>query len=469
MGQYPVINLSLKSAKQPDFNLAYSCIKDDIVREFERHKYIIESKNISSEDKDFYKRICAREDDKKLYVTSLKFLCECLDKYHGKKAIILIDEYDVPLENSYFEGFYDDMIKFIRSLFESALKTNNSIEFAVLTGCLRISKESIFTGLNNLDIISILNNYYSEYFGFTENEVKEMLNFYGASSKFDMVKTWYDGYLFGNTEVYNPWSTVKIAKDLYKDIDVIPTSYWANTSSNSIVRSLIDRADLTTKDEIESLIMGKTIEKPVHEDITYDEIYKSMDNLWNFMFFTGYLKKVSQKYDDKENLLELKIPNEEVEYIFRNKILDWFNEQIKTKDLGKLNNAIIDGNTEIFQKKLSKLLRESISFNDTYENFYHGFLLGILMNMRDYKIKSNRETVNGRSDIYIKSPSLFEKSIIIEIKVADSIKNIRSAADNALKQIEEKKYDMELKDEGYEEILKYGIAFYKKDCIIKKL
>lgn len=487
MGQYPVINLSLKSAKQPSSELAYECIKSDIAREFERHKYVIESNNISSKDKDFFKRICEREDDEKLYVTSLKFLCECLEKYHRKKVIILIDEYDVPLENSYFEGFYNNMIKFIRSLFESALKTNNSLEFAVLTGCLIIKETptpnvvgvsdshkrqafgSLLTGLNNLDIISILNNYYSEYFGFTENEVEKMLDFYEVSSKFPTVKTWYNGYLFGDTEVYNPWSTVKIVKDLYKDIDVIPTSYWANTSSNSIVRSLIDRADLTTKEEIENLIMGKTIEKPVHEDITYDEIYKSTDNLWNFMFFTGYLKKVSQRYTEKENLLELKIPNEEVEYIFRNKILDWFNEQIKTRDLFAMYEAMFSGDILTFENELVSVLEESISFNDSYENFYHGFFLGTLMNIKNYKVKSNREVGNGRSDIIVKYPNRRGKAVIIELKVAKSTKELAAKCSEGLKQIEKNRYDMELVNEGYEDILKYGIAFYKKDCMIKKL
>lgn len=360
------------------------------------------------------------------------------------------------------------MVKFLRSLFEPALKTNDSLEFAVLTGCLRISKESIFTGLNNLDIISILNNYYSEYFGFTEKEVKEMLDFYGVSSKFDMIKAWYNGYLFGNTEVYNPWSTIKIVKDLYKDSNVLPSSYWANTSSNSIVRSLIERADLTVKEEIERLITDETIEVPVHEDVTYEEIYDSMDNLWNFLFFTGYLKKIEEKVNKEgQKSLVLKIPNKEVKFIFKDKISKWFKDEINKKNLDDLYNAIPEGNTEVFQRELRKLLRESISFNDSYENFYHGFLLGVLMNMKGYIIKSNRETGNGRSDIYIKSPSLLEKSIIIEIKTADSIKNIGKAADDAINQIDEREYDMELKDEGYEDVLKYGIAFYKKDCLIK--
>ena len=399
---------------------------------------------------------------------SIYFLSNCLEKYHDKKVIILIDEYDVPLENSYFEGFYDKMVKFIRSLFESALKTNDSLEFAVITGCLRISKESIFTGLNNLEIISILNKYYSEHFGFVHEEVKKMLEDYGISSKETLVEEWYDGYTFGKSKVYNPWSVIKIVKDLYKDKNTLPSSYWANTSSNSIVKSLIEKADLTTREEIEELIAGGTIEKPIHEDITYDEIYNNTDNLWNFMFFTGYLKKVNERMDNtNKKFLSLKIPNEEIRYIFRYKVLDWFSEKVKVKDLSILYSAIIDGNVEIFQKELKKLLRESISFNDAYENFYHGFVVGVLMNMSDYIIKSNREGGTGRSDVYIKSPSVLERAVILEFKIADNIKQLDAKCNEAISQIEAKEYDMDLRNEGYEDIIEYGIAFYKKDCMIK--
>ncbi|MBV7276667.1 AAA family ATPase, partial [Clostridium sp. PL3] len=284
MGQYPVINLSLKSAKQPTFELALKCIKDELVDEFRRHNYILKSDKLIKE-KEEYEKIEKKESGAELYVTALKFLSQCLEKYHNKKVIILIDEYDVPLENAFFEGFYDKMISFIRSLFESALKTNSSMEFSIITGCLRISRESVFTGLNNLDIISILNDHYDEYFGFTQNEVNMILEDYGLSEKEELTKSWYNGYIFGQAQVYNPWSVVKFVKDLHKNKNVLPTSYWANTSSNSIVKSLIEKADAVTKSEIELLIEGKTIEKPVHEDITYDEIYDSLDNLWNFMFF----------------------------------------------------------------------------------------------------------------------------------------------------------------------------------------
>jgi hypothetical protein len=467
IGKYPVINLSLKSAKQPSFELALKCLKDEITDEFRRHSYVLESDKLKDEKEKYLKITTAQEDDE-LYVTALKFLSHCLEKYHEKKVIILIDEYDVPLENSFFRGFYDKMIDFIRSLFESALKTNPSLEFAVITGCLRISKESIFTGLNNLDIISILNEYYDEYFGFTQEEVSKILKDYNLSEKEELTKNWYNGYIFGKTNVYNPWSVVKFVKDLYKNKNVFPTSYWANTSSNSIVKSLIERADSATKKEIELLIEGKTIEKPIHEDITYGEIYDTMDNLWNFMFFTGYFKKVAERVDEtNQKYLTLEIPNEEVKYIFRTKVLRWFDERVKTKDLSVLFTSIFNKDTETFQKELNKLLKETISFNDAYENFYHGFLVGVLLNMHEHIVKSNREGGSGRSDIYIKSLSIFEPAIIIELKVCKDPKDIFKKSDEALAQIEEKQYDLELKEEGYEDIIKYGISFYRKDCIIK--
>ncbi|WP_252237323.1 AAA family ATPase [Clostridium sp. ZBS17] len=467
MGQYPVINLSLKSAKQPNFELAFKCMKEEITNEFRRHEYILKSDKLNNE-KEQYLRIVKGDDEDGLYITSLKFLSQCLEKYNNKKVIILIDEYDVPLENAFFEGFYDKMIAFLRSLFESALKTNSSLEFSVITGCLRISRESIFTGLNNLNIVSILNDRYAEHFGFTDGEVKKILKDYKVEEKYGVIKEWYNGYIFGSTNVYNPWSVVKYVYDLLPNINAFPTSYWANTSSNSIVRSLIERADSVTKREIESLIEGKTIEKKVHEDITYNEMYDSMDNLWNFMFFTGYFKKVSERMDEEDNhYITLKIPNKEVKYIFKNKILKWFHDKVKVKDLSKMYSAIFSKDVETFQKELNAMLRQTISFNDAYENFYHGFTLGVLANMHDFLVKSNREAGDGRSDIFIKSLSIFEPCVILELKVCDKPKDIFKKCDEALAQIDAKNYEEELKEEGYENIIKYGISFYRKDCVIK--
>ncbi|MFT8352126.1 AAA family ATPase [Clostridium saccharoperbutylacetonicum] len=467
MGKYPVINLSLKSAKQPTFELAYISIRRRIAEEYKRHEYILDNKELKHE-KERYLKILKEQGEEGDYIDSLYFLCECLEKYHNKKVIILIDEYDVPLENAFFEGFYDRMIAFIRSLFESALKTNSSLEFSVITGCLRISRESIFTGLNNLEIISILNKSYSEYFGFTREDLSVILNDYNLLEKEELIKKWYNGYIFGDNEVYNPWSVIKFVKDLVADRNAFPTSYWANTSSNSIVRSLIEKADMATKKEIELLIEGKTIEKPVHEDITYDEIYDTMDNLWNFMFFTGYFKKVNERISEtNQKYLELEIPNEEVKYIFRRKVLRWFEDKIKVKDLSKLYTAIINRDTEVFEVELGRLLMETISFNDYYENFYHGFVVGILANMHDYIIKSNREGGTGRSDLFIKSVSKRGVAIVIEFKIAKDIDELEKRAEDALKQIKEKGYDMELKSEGYKNIIKYGISFFEKDCYVK--
>ena len=468
MGKYPVINLSLKSAKQGSLDLAFQCIREEISNEFKRHKYIIESDLLKTE-KEHFMKIVNNDKDMSLYITALKFLSDCLNKYHNEKVIILIDEYDVPLENAFFEGFYKEMIGFIRSLFESALKTNSSLEFSVITGCLRISKESIFTGLNNLKIISILDDRYAEHFGFTDDEVIKICEDYNIQQKYETIKQWFNGYIFGETNVYNPWSVMQYVDDLKANINRLPKSYWANTSSNSIVKSLIERADDITKGEIEALIEGKTIEKPVHEDMTYDDVYDNLDNLWNFMFFTGYFKKISERMDEntQENFVELAIPNLEVKYIFRTKILKWFNEHIKLCDMTKMFNAIINKNVELFEIELNKLLLDTISFNDAYENFYHGFLVGVLSNMKGYIVKSNREGGTGRSDLFIKSVSRQGIAIVVEFKIANNIDDLEKKADEAIEQIEDRKYDMELISEGYKNIFKYGIAFYKKDCLIK--
>ena len=468
MGKYPVINLSLKSAKQRSLDLAFQCIREEISNEFKRHKYIIESDLLKAE-KEHFMKIVNNDKDMSLYITALKFLSDCLNKYHNEKVIILIDEYDVPLENAFFEGFYKEMIGFIRSLFESALKTNSSLEFSVITGCLRISKESIFTGLNNLKIISILDDRYAEHFGFTDEEVVKICDDYNMEQKYETIKQWFNGYIFGETNVYNPWSVMQYVDDLKANINRLPKSYWANTSSNSIVKSLIERADDITKGEIEALIEGKTIEKPVHEDITYDDVYDNLDNLWNFMFFTGYFKKISERMDEntQESFVELAIPNLEVKYIFRTKVLKWFNEQIKLYDMTKLFNAIVNKEPELFEVELNNLLLDTISFNDAYENFYHGFLAGVLSNMKGYIVKSNREGGTGRSDLFIKSVSRRGIAIVIEFKIANDIDDLEKKADEAIEQIEDRRYDMELRSEGYKNIFKYGIAFYKKDCLVR--
>ena len=462
LGQYPVICISLKSARQPDFEKAFIMLKRQIADEFRRHKYVTDS--LEESDKLRYNLIMNETDEDAQYLDALAFLSRILNEYHKRKVIILMDEYDVPLENAYFKGFYDKMTDFIRSLFESALKTNPNLEFAVITGCLRISKENIFTGLNNLEIISIMNTNYAEYFGFTQEEVECMLSYYGIEEKKEEAKKWYDGYFFGNTEVYNPWSVINYVKAASADHGAFPKPYWANTSSNSIVRELVERADSSVKQEMEELIAGGTIEKPVHEDITYDEVYKTEDNLWNFLFFTGYLKKQSERFDGETIYLTLALPNTEVKLIYRNTILDWFNQNIKKKDFSALYRGILQRETDVLEREISKNLMETISFFDYKEDYYHGFLAGLLKMMDGYILKSNRESGLGRSDLLLLSPAYEGVAVIMELKITDSFAQLNDSARQALCQIKEKKYDAELKLEGYHTFIYYGISFFKKLC-----
>ena len=464
MGQYPVISLSLKSAKQPDFTKALLMLKRQIAEEFRRHQHIIGK--LSGNSLSRYISIMEETGDENQYLDALAFLSRVLKEIYGKNSIILLDEYDVPLENAYFNGFYKQMTDFIRSLFESALKTNPNLEFAVVTGCLRITKESIFTGLNNLKMVSVLDISYSEYFGFTQQEIDLLLHSYNISGRQDEVKSWYDGYLFGKTEVYNPWSILMYVDNLRQDSNSMPKPYWANTSSNGIVRELVERSDNSVKQEMEELIAGGTIEKPVHEEITYEDIYKTTDNLWNFLFFTGYLKKVAARLEDVTTYITLAIPNQEVKYIYQNTILDWFGTKLRQKNLTGFYEALLQKDTLQLERELSKNLMETISFYDYREDYYHGFLGGLLKMMDGYTIKSNRESGFGRSDLLLLSAPYDGLAIIIEIKVADTYAQLEEKAEAALKQIEEKQYDAELTLEGYHTFIKYGISFYKKLCRI---
>lgn len=466
-GQYPVIKLSLKSAKQPSYKMAYGCLKDEIIYEFDRHRYVLFGDRLSEEEKQNYQAILDKSAEPEVYATALKLLSSSLKKYHGRNVIILIDEYDVPLENSYFRGFYDQMIDFIRSLFESALKTNDALEFALVTGCLRISKESIFTGLNNLEINSVISNNYAEYFGFTGEEVEEMLRNYGLEEKRQEVKQWYDGYLFGETEVYNPWSIINYVKTAISESQPFPKPYWSNTSSNSIIRELIEEADSDTKEEIQMLIDGQTIEKMVHEDITYEDIHKSKDNLWNFLFFTGYLKKVGLRFEEDTIYLSLSIPNKEVRYIYRSTIQEWFDQQVKAIDFQPFYQAVLDGNSEEMEDFLSELLERSISYYDNKEAFYHGVMVGLFGGLLGYEIKSNREYGNGRPDLVL-SPYNPRKSVIIfEFKSCKKYNQMAAGCKAALDQIEEKDYAAPFLDKGYTKIMKYGICFCEKTCMVE--
>ena len=484
MCRYPVIHLTLKSAKQRNFQSAYAQLTDEISREFERHQYLLHSPALLRHKKERFLNIMEKNTDYDHYANSLKFLSDCIYEHTKKKPLVFIDEYDVPLEAAYSGGFYSEMIDFIRSLFESVLKNNLSLEFAVITGCLRISKESIFTGLNNLDIISIRNQEYSEHFGFLEKEVKEMLSFYGCETSYSKIKDWYDGYYFGNTNIYNPWSVIKFVKALTWNPSAKPEPYWANTSSNSIVKDVLVRTDISTKKQLERLIQGETILIQIMEELTYNDISNNKknnkDNFWNFLFFTGYLTKVkelsgkelekTQKQDftelDADQIYALvKIPNREIRSIYKNVIREWF-EEITINYQEELYTATLHGETEKMQASINYMLMQSISFYDSRESFYHGFMLGLYKNLECYHIKSNRESGAGRSDLIFYPENLEKPAIIMEFKHVSKPKQMENGCTRALQQIENEKYDYELADTGYK-VLKYGICFCGKSCMVE--
>ena len=488
MGQYPVINMTLKSAKQGDFYNAFTMLRGEIIGEFSRHDYLLKSDAIDDKKKQKFREIISGDldwDKRKWeikdkeeraeafkqevgkYAVALKTLSELLKKHHGKNVIILIDEYDVPLENAWFRGFYDEMVTFIRSLFESALKTNDALERAVVTGCLRISKESIFTGLNNLEVNSIRGRSFGEYFGFTQEETEAMLRDYGLESKIQEVKKWYDGYLFGDAEVYNPWSVTKYVKEHVSAPDCFPEPYWANTSSNSIIKELIEDADEGQREELDTLINGGTIEKQIHEDITYGDIHENEDNLWNFLFFTGYMRKVSERHDGKNIYVTMRIPNFEVGYIYENQISSWFDKIVKTTDRGDLHKAVIARDTKEISRVLTELLKKSISTFDSAESFYHGYLLSMLIGVHDYVAKSNREEGDGRPDIVLYPMNPEDPAYIFEIKKRKKFNEMKAGVQEAFDQIRDKKYEEGILDDGYAGVISYGVCFCKKSCIVE--
>lgn len=467
-GKYPVINLSLKAAKQPTYEMAIASLIDEIAKEFKRHVYVLSGGSLTEDDEWRFQAIMNRKAEQVEVVKALDFLSICLARYHGERTIILLDEYDVPLENAYFQGFYEQMLDFIRSLFESSLKTNASLEFAIITGCLRISRESIFTGLNNLEVYSILNPWFADDFGFTEEEVNELLRFYNLEDKYLEVKRWYDGYWFGKTDIYNPWSIINYVKVCLADRNALPRPYWSNTSSNSIIRELVEKADYGVRKEIESLIAGEMIRKPVHEDITYDSIYESQDNLWNFLFFTGYLKSSGEDVEDDTNYVNLMIPNTEIRTIYKKTILAWFDKKVRKIDCSQLIRALETGDCDFAGDFISEQLLDTISFYDYAENYYHGFLMGLLKSAGNYLVFSNRESGLGRPDIILKTLSVRGCAIILEIKVSSAFQGMEKGCQMALHQIEQMNYEVELRAEGYNNIKKYGVCFYHKECMIRR-
>lgn len=467
-GKYPVIMLSLKSMGQPSYKLSFSLFKQIINREFGRHKEVLQSDDVLPSDKKLFEEIFNSTAEDSAYVNAIRLLSDCLYAVYGKNVIILIDEYDVPLENSYFKGFYDEMADLIRSVFESALKTNPYLEFGILTGCLRVSKESIFTGLNNLNVNSLNTLPFSDCFGFTEQEVLQMTKDFGIENRFTEVKEWYDGYIFGKTEIYNPWSVISYVADASQDSSSLPKTYWSNTSSNEILHELVIKGHEDTHMLIESLVNGATITKPVFEDITYKNIDINSDHIWSFLLFTGYLKPVSMYLENDIIYADMVIPNKEIKSIYRRTIMQWFKEKVRAEGTDKLFDAVISGDVQAFEDEVNNWLLQCISYHDNYENYYHGFLMGLLLGRIGYKVLSNRENGKGRSDITICEFQKRTIAVIIEVKSAEDYNSLDKMCDKALEQIENKQYEADFLKQSYKKVLKYGISFCSdKVCRVK--
>lgn len=463
MGKYPVVFLSLKGVEGLTFEDAYERLRRLIRAEAFRFSILRESTAVSDEEKSAYQRIVSESDTFSDVTESLKMFSSLLEKHYGQKAIILIDEYDVPLDKAYQHGYYDQMIDLIRAMFGAALKTNDSLFFAVLTGCLRVSKESIFTGLNNLMVHSISDVNFDEYFGFTDQETGDMLAYYGLEKFHEEAREWYDGYRFGGQDVYCPWDVINYCYDLRSDPEAEPKSYWLNTSGNAMVRRLIEKAsDATTQMEVEELIAGNTVTKQLNEQLTHSEIEDSVDNIWSLLYMTGYLTITRRPSGGRYTLC---IPNREVRQIFMRQVLAWFRNKAKaeTGRLTELYAAFEKGDTETITNYLNEQLLDTVSFYDAQESFYHGFLLALLNTCADWRVSSNAETGRGRSDIIVERKGR-KTGFVVEVKDVKDGKKLNSTCEAALKQIEEKDYTAVLRRCRVKEIWIYGIAFWEKEC-----
>ena len=479
MGKYPVIFLSFKGVEGLTYDEAFDAFVRVIGKEISRVSFLADSDKLTMLEREQYKGLTIVEDgsfvfNKDKLISSLQLLSQMLYKHYGQKVVILIDEYDVPLDKAFQNGYYKEMVSLIRGLFGQALKTNEFLQFAVLTGCLRVSKESIFTGLNNFEINSIVDIDHDEQFGFTDDEVMKLLSDYDRSERYPDVKEWYDGYHFGNADIYCPWDVINFAKKLVSDPSARPSAFWINSSGNDMVKRFVDKADQTTRDEIEKLVAGGFVEKQLRLDLTYDEIDNTIDNLWSVLFTTGYLTKIGEvKLPDSESYAyRLVIPNKEVREVFILQIQEWF-KAVVTNDndtMKLLSKAILDKDETQLARQLNIVMSRMISILDTKapddmkENFYHGLLLGLLRGSNpDWLIKSNRESGDGFSDILIK-PEDPDAGIVIEVKYAKEMKELDAACEAAMAQIKDKRYDETLRDEGRCDILAYGIAFCRKRC-----
>jgi hypothetical protein len=466
MGKFPVVFVSLKGVDGLTFEDAYIMLKTIIRTEASRHYYLKTSEKVSTENKQIFEEILSGKYEE--MADSLRLLSQMLFQHYGQKTILLIDEYDVPLDKAFQHGYYKEMVALIRGLFGQALKTNDYLQFAVLTGCLRVSKESIFTGLNNFKVLSITDSRFDEHFGFTDAEVKTLLDDYNLTAHYGETKEWYDGYRFGSVDVYCPWDVINHVDRLCGEPNAEPQAYWINTSGNDLVKRFVDKADKTTQGEIERLIAGEAIEKAVRLELTYNEIDNSIDNLWSVLFTTGYLTQAGKV---ERSVYKLIIPNREVREVFILQIQEWFKETVvhDEKPMQAFCQAFLDGNAEEIQKRLTVILGKMISILDTKakdeqkENFYHGLLLGLLRSDPTWSILSNAESGDGFSDILIE-PEDPDAGIVIEVKYSPTLAGMESVCEAAMNQIKEKRYDERLRNEGREHITAFGIAFCKKRC-----
>lgn len=468
--RHPVVFLSLKGVEGLTYEEAIARLVTLISTECKRLDYLEKAPDVKEDDRKIFRNLMARQPEEDELQDALVTLMRMLHAHYGEQVILLIDEYDVPLDKAHINGYYDQMVAFLRGFFGEAFKTNPDLFFAVVTGCLRISKESIFTGINNLKVDTITDTRYDEYFGFTEADVKKLLADYGMEYALEDMRAWYDGYHFGNADVYCPWDVVNHCDKLLDNPKARPKPYWNNTSSNALVKQLIDMADATTRGEIEQLVAGKTIRKKIVETLTYGELTESIDNLWSVLFLTGYLTVDKNAPEDEDDYTSLVIPNREVREIFIEKIQKWFAEKVVTQknSMEKLCRALESGDAEQVETMLNEQLRGTISYYDSYEGFYHGFLLGLLKGKSDWTILSNREAGMGRSDIQIENAT-GELGMIIETKRAKSRNDMEAQCDAALKQILEREYAEPLIDDGANEVWSYGIAFFKKKCSVKSV
>ena len=473
MGKFPVIFLSLKGVDGLTFDSAKDRFIQLIGNEAQRFRFLLDSDKLTEDDKNIYRALISLHDGKymmeeEVFISAIKTLSRLLSIHYGKRTIILIDEYDVPLDKAFTHGYYNEMVSLVRGIFGEALKTNDFLQFSVLTGCLRVSKESIFTGLNNFKVLSITDARFDEQFGFTDQEVLKLLSDYYLESHLAETKEWYDGYHFGDTDVYCPWDVINHVDRLLGEPDAEPQSYWINTSGNDLVKRFIDKADKTTKNEIERLIAGETIEKTIRMELTYDEIDNSIDNLWSILFTTGYL---TQKGKSKGGIYQLLIPNREVREVYILQIQEWFENTVlhDTKPVKKLLKAFEDGDAKQIEKDLTKILGTTISIFDTKgrkeekEIFYHGILLGLLRCESEWLIQSNIESGDGFVDILVE-PEDPDAGMIMELKYAQNFQDLEKACNKAMDQIHDRRYDERLRNEGRNDILAYGIAFCKKKC-----